>query len=65
MIGLLNREIVQALKGADAQVLAGNAVEVVGNTPEEFAAFIKAEMARMGPGDQKRQFFQLTTDTHG
>ena len=49
VIGLLNREIVQALKGADAQVLAGNAVEVVGNTPEEFAAFIKAEMARMGP----------------
>jgi tripartite-type tricarboxylate transporter receptor subunit TctC len=49
VIGFLNREIVQALKGADAQVLAGNAVEVVGNTPEEFAAFIKAEMARMGP----------------
>ena len=49
VVGLLNREIAQALKGADAQVLANNAVEVVGNTPEEFAAFIKTDMARMGP----------------
>jgi tripartite-type tricarboxylate transporter receptor subunit TctC len=49
VVGLLNREIAQALKGADAQVLANNAVEVVGNSQEEFAAFIKSEMARMGP----------------
>jgi len=49
IVSLLNREIVQALKGADPQVLANNAVEVVGNTPDEFTAFIKAEMARMGP----------------
>ena len=49
VVGLLNREIVQALKGADPQVLANNAVEVVANSPEEFAAFIKSEMARMGP----------------
>jgi len=47
--GLLNREIVQALKGADPQVLTSNAVEVVGSTPDDFAAFIKSEMARMGP----------------
>jgi tripartite-type tricarboxylate transporter receptor subunit TctC len=47
--GLLNREIVQALKGADSQVLTSNAVEVVGSTPDDFAAFIKSEMARMGP----------------
>jgi tripartite-type tricarboxylate transporter receptor subunit TctC len=47
--GLLNREIVQALKGADPQVLTSNAVEVVGGTPDDFAAFIKSEMARMGP----------------
>ena len=49
IVAFLNREIAQALKGADAQVLANNAVEVVSNTPEEFAAFIKTEMARMGP----------------
>ena len=49
VVALLNREIVQALKGADPQVLANNAVEVVANSPEEFAAFIKSEMARMGP----------------
>ena len=49
IVGLLNREITQALKGADPQVLSNNAVEVVGNTADEFAAFIKAEMARMGP----------------
>ena len=48
VVGLLNREIVQALKGADPQVLTNNAVEVVANSPEEFAAFIKSEMVRMG-----------------
>jgi len=48
VVGLLNREIVQALKGADPQVLSGNAVEVVANSPEEFTAFIKSETARMG-----------------
>ena len=47
VVGVLNREIAQALKGADPQVLANNAVEVVTGSPEEFAAFIKSEMARM------------------
>lgn len=48
VVGFLNREIAQALKGADPQVLSNNAVEVVANSPEEFTAFIKSEMARMG-----------------
>ena len=48
VVGLLNREIVQALRGADPQVLSNNAVEVVANSPEEFTAFIRSEVARMG-----------------
>jgi tripartite-type tricarboxylate transporter receptor subunit TctC len=48
IVGLLNREIVQSLKGADPQVLANSGVEVVGDTSDEFAAFVKSDMARMG-----------------
>ena len=47
IVGLLNREIVQALKGTDPQLLAKAGVEVVANNPEEFAAFIKSDMSRM------------------
>ena len=47
IVGLLNREIVQALKGTDPQLLAKAGVEVVAGSPEEFAAFIKSDMARM------------------
>jgi tripartite-type tricarboxylate transporter receptor subunit TctC len=43
----LNREIVAALKAADAEKIANAGVEVVANAPEEFTAFIKADMARM------------------
>jgi tripartite-type tricarboxylate transporter receptor subunit TctC len=48
IVELLNREIVQSLKGADPQVLANSGVEVVGDTSGEFAAFVKSDMARMG-----------------
>jgi tripartite-type tricarboxylate transporter receptor subunit TctC len=48
IVELLNHEIVQALKAADPWVLLNAGVEVVGNSPEEFAGFIKSEMARMG-----------------
>ena len=48
IVKFLNQEIVQSLKATNPQVLAGAGVEVVGNTPEEFAGFIKSEMARMG-----------------
>jgi tripartite-type tricarboxylate transporter receptor subunit TctC len=48
IIAILNREIVQALKGADPKVVAGAGIEIVGSTPEEFAQFIQAEMARVG-----------------
>ena len=47
IVKLLNHEIVQSLKAADSQVLFNAGVEVVGNSPEEFAGFIKSEMARM------------------
>ncbi|MBI4195835.1 MAG: tripartite tricarboxylate transporter substrate binding protein [Betaproteobacteria bacterium] len=48
IVNILNREIVQSLKTTDPRRLAGAGVEVVGNSPEEFAGFIKTEMARMG-----------------
>jgi tripartite-type tricarboxylate transporter receptor subunit TctC len=48
IIKLLNHEIIQSLKAADSRVLYNAGVEVVGNSPEEFAAFISSEMARMG-----------------
>jgi tripartite-type tricarboxylate transporter receptor subunit TctC len=48
LVAHLNREIVQALKAADPKVLTNAAVEIVGGTPDEFAAFIRAEMDRVG-----------------
>jgi tripartite-type tricarboxylate transporter receptor subunit TctC len=48
IVAFLNREIVQCLKATDPQRLISAGVEVVGGSPEEFTAFIKSEMARMG-----------------
>ena len=48
LVTLLNREIVQGLKGVDPRILSNAGVEIVGGSPDEFAAFIKAEMDRMG-----------------
>ena len=48
LIAYLNRELVQALKGADPKVVGNAGIEIVGGSPDEFAAFIKAEMERMG-----------------
>ncbi len=48
IVRFLNQEIAQSLKAADQQVLFNAGVEIVGNSPEEFAAFIKSEMTRMG-----------------
>ena len=47
IVKFLHQEIVPALKGVDAKVLAAAGVEIVVNAPEEFAAFIKSDMARM------------------
>ena len=47
IIKLLNHEIQQALKATDPQLVFNSGVEIVGSTPEEFARFIKADMARM------------------
>jgi tripartite-type tricarboxylate transporter receptor subunit TctC len=47
IVKLLNQEIVHSLKGADPHVLFNAGVEAVGNSPDEFAAFIKSEMDRM------------------
>jgi tripartite-type tricarboxylate transporter receptor subunit TctC len=48
LVSQLNREIVQALKAADAEVLRKAGIEIVAGSPEEFAAFIRSEMERMG-----------------
>jgi tripartite-type tricarboxylate transporter receptor subunit TctC len=49
IIDLLNKEIVAATKAPDiAQRLADEGVVAVGNTPEQFAAYIKKEFARVG-----------------
>ena len=48
IIQLLNREIVQALRGADQQKVAAAGIEIIGNSPDEFLQFIKTDMSRMG-----------------
>jgi len=48
IVTFLNREIVQSLKTTDPKRLTSAGIEIVGNAPEEFAGFIKAEMTRMG-----------------
>ena len=47
VVTYLNREIVQALKNTDQEKVAAAGVEIVADSPEEFAAFMKADMARM------------------
>ena len=45
----LNTEVVKILRAPEVkQRLAALGAEPVGNTPDEFGAFIKAEMARWG-----------------
>lgn len=48
IIRFLNHEILQALKATDPQMVFNSGVEIVGDTPEEFARFIKADMLKMG-----------------
>ena len=49
IVDLLNREIVRVLNGAVVKErLFNSGSEVVANSPSEFAAFIKSDMARMG-----------------
>jgi tripartite-type tricarboxylate transporter receptor subunit TctC len=49
-IALLNAEIVKALRLPDVgERLAGDGAVAVGNTPEEFGAYIKSEMAKWAP----------------
>jgi len=48
IIKLLNHEIVQALKGVDQKLVFNAGVEIIGGTPDEFTAFIKADMTKMG-----------------
>ena len=49
LVARLNREIVGALSNPDVRKIFFNAgVEVVGSSPGEFSAMIKAEMSRMG-----------------
>ena len=47
IIKLLNTHTQQALKALDPNLVAGNGVEVVASSPEEFARFIKADMSKM------------------
>lgn len=47
IVALLNREVVKALRAPDVQeAAAGFGFELYGNSPEEFAAAIKADLAR-------------------
>lgn len=48
IIKLLNSTISQALKGLDSQLVFNAGVEIVGGSAEDFARFIKADMAKMG-----------------
>ena len=49
IIDRLHREIVKSLKEPEVQKrLAGEGAEVIGSTPQEFAAHIRSELARMG-----------------
>jgi tripartite-type tricarboxylate transporter receptor subunit TctC len=56
VIAFLNREIVQALKGVDPAKLFQAGVEVVGDSPEEFAAFMRADHARISEVMRGRRF---------
>ena len=48
IVTYLNREVVQALKATDPQKIFNAGVHVVANSPEEFGAFIKSDMTKMG-----------------
>ena len=49
IVDLLNREIVAAMKSPDiVERLSFEGVVPIGNTPEEFAAYIRKEYARIG-----------------
>ncbi len=49
IIDRLHKEIVKSLKDPEVQKrLAGEGADVIGSTPQEFAAHIKSELARMG-----------------
>ena len=48
IIRILNSGIQQALKGLEPQLIFNAGVEIVGGSPEDFARFIKADMAKMG-----------------
>jgi tripartite-type tricarboxylate transporter receptor subunit TctC len=50
IVARLNAEIVKILRRPDVKErLAADGAEPIGNTPEEFGAFIKAEIARWAP----------------
>jgi tripartite-type tricarboxylate transporter receptor subunit TctC len=47
IVARLNREILEALQQPDVRArLAASGLEPIGSSPEEFAAFIKTELAR-------------------
>jgi tripartite-type tricarboxylate transporter receptor subunit TctC len=49
IVSRLHTEIVKALKHPEVEKrLAGEGADVIGSTPQEFAAHIKSELARMG-----------------
>lgn len=50
VVQLLHAEIVKALKLPDvAERLTGDGAVAVGNTPDEFGAYIKTEITKWGP----------------
>jgi tripartite-type tricarboxylate transporter receptor subunit TctC len=56
IVSYLSREIVQALKASDHEKVAAAGIEVVASSPEEFTAFMKADMARMAEVTRSASF---------
>ena len=48
IVKLLASHVQQGVKAADPKIIANNGVEVVAGSPEDFARFIRADLARMG-----------------
>jgi tripartite-type tricarboxylate transporter receptor subunit TctC len=56
VVTYLNKEIVQALKTADAEKLFNAGVEVVASSPQELTVFMKLEVERMAEVTKHARF---------
>jgi hypothetical protein len=63
IVNLSEPEVVQALKATDPQKVFNAGVHVVANLPEEFSAFIKSDMTKMGEVIKSAGFDKLSAPT--